>query len=80
MSIIGRLLDHAPVQAILIVGVVPYILYVIGMRIAEERRIQALGGHTRHATTYAPFGKINLIPGCPPLSTTSIYMAKYSLY
>ncbi len=56
MSIFTELFEHASVQAILVGAFASYILYVVAKRITEERRIQALGGHTRYATTYAPFG------------------------
>lgn len=49
--------EHGSLQAILIGLTASYILWIIAKRISEERRIQALGGHTRYATTYAPFCK-----------------------
>lgn len=55
MSILEEVFEHASVKAVAIGLVASYVLFLIAKRITEERRIQALGGHTRYATTYAPF-------------------------
>lgn len=58
---IDELLEHVSLKTILVGLAASLVLISVSKRIVEERKIRALGGHTRKVTNWLPFGKCHTV-------------------
>lgn len=55
-SVTGGLIEQHPVLGIVLAALVAFLLRSFYLRIQEERKISALGGHAPYRSSWVPFG------------------------